>query len=191
MGRARRRRKAKLRYIKFTFLLILVIIAIILIKTTNARYRAKGQGDANVDLAFYLLKEQSISQNLKLTSILPRQQPYTYTFSVANNDGTYRTETAIQYSITIKTTTNLPLTFSVYNQNDLNTNLATNVTTAQDSDGTFFRTITDIGGNFGFATNETHNYVLQVVFPEEYNEAEYEGILEYVQITINSSQRMR
>lgn len=190
MGRARRRRKTKIRHIKITFLVILVIMAIILIRTTNARYKSTGQSDANVDLAFYLLREQSISQDLKLSSILPRQQPYNYTFSVANNDGTYRTETAIQYTITLKTTTNLPLSYAVYAQGDTTTNLITNINTTQDSDGTYFKNINVTGGNLGFATNEQNTYVLQVTFPAAYNSAEYEGIIEYVQVTINSSQRL-
>lgn len=190
MGRARRRRKAKLKYIKFTFLVILAIIAITLIKATNARYKSTGQGTADVDLAFYLLKEGSISQNLKLTSILPKQGTYDYTFTVANNDGTYRTETAIQYSMKIKTTTNLPLGYAVYAQGDTTTNLITNVSTTQDSDGTYFKNMDVTGGYLGFSANEQNTYVLKVTFPAAYNSSDYEGIVEYVQITFNSSQRV-
>ena len=90
-------------YIKFAFLVIPI-----------AKYRSTAKSNADVDLAFYMFKEEDISQDLKLASILPREEPYEYTFSVANNDGKDRTETAIHYEIELKTTTNLPLTFKVY-----------------------------------------------------------------------------
>jgi len=189
MGRARRRKRARKMYTRFVFLVILAIIATVLVRNTNARYRSSGQGSAPADIAFYLMKETSLSQNLKIASILPRASAYEYTFSVANNDGTNRTETALQYTIKLKTTTNLPLSYAVYAAGDTTTNLITNVNTAPDSDGTYFTTMDVAGGNLGFATNEQNNYVLNVTFPATYNTSEYEGIIEYVQITVNSSQR--
>ncbi len=190
MGRARRRRKARLMYIKFIIFIILFILAISLIKNTFAKYRSTGSSNANVDLAFYLFQEQSISQDIKLASILPRVQPYNYTFSVANNNGTDRTDTALTYTIELKTTTNLPLNYAVYTQSDTTTNLITSTSTTQDDDGTYFKYLNVQGGEFGYSTNESVNYILQVEFPQEYAVSEYEAIVEYIQITINSSQKI-
>lgn len=191
MSRARRRKKAKIMYIKFSLFIILAIIIFTFIRTSIARYRSSGQSTANVDLAFYLFKEQSISQDLKLQSILPRATPYNYTFSVANYNGNDRTETSIQYTIQIKTTTNLPLNFSIVNQNNPSENLILRTQNLPDSDGTYFKYIDVVGGEFGFQQNEQKVYNLQVEFPQQYNLAEYEGIVEYVQITINSSQKIQ
>ena len=80
MGRARRRRKAKLMYIKFAFLVLLAIASISLIRNSVAKYKSTAKSNADVDLAFYMFKEQDISQDLKLESILPRIEPYEYTF---------------------------------------------------------------------------------------------------------------
>ena len=190
MGRARRKRKVKLIYIKFVLLVFVLIVIIGLIKNSIAKYRSSATSDANVDLAFYLFTEQDISQDLKLESILPRALPYEYTFSVANNDGTDRTETAIQYSIELKTTTNLPLEIEVYRSTDMTTDLVESIQTIQDDDGTYYKKIKVTGGNFGFLQNEQATYKIEVEFPEEYNDSQYEGIIEYVQITIKSSQRM-
>ena len=190
MGRARRRKKAKLIYIKFAFLVILAIIAISLIRNSIAKYRSSATSNANVDLAFYLFREEDISQDLRLESILPRTEPYEYSFSVANNDGTDRTETAIHYTIELKTTTNLPLNFKVYNSTDMTNDLVESTETTQDADGTYFKKIKVAGGNFGFRQDEQATYKIHVEFPEEYNNSKYEGIIEYVQITIKSMQRM-
>lgn len=189
MGRARRRRKAKLMYIKFAFLIILAIVAISLIRNSVAKYRSTARSNADVDLAFYMFQATDISQDLKLASILPRVAPYEYTFSVANNNGTDRTETAIHYTIEFKTTTNLPLNFKVYNSQDMTTDLVESSETRADDDGTYFKYITVTGGNLGFEQDEQVTYKIHVEFPEDYNLAEYEGIVEYVKITIKSTQR--
>ena len=190
MGRARRRRKTKLMYIKFAFLIILSIVTISLIRNSIAKYRSTAKSSADVDLAFYMFKEEDISQDLKLESILPREEPYEYTFSVANNDGKDRTETAIHYTIELKTTTNLPLTFKVYDSRDMTTDLVESAEPKADDDGTYFKYIKVTGGNLGFQQDEQVTYKIQVIFPKEYNLAQYEGIVEYVQITIKSTQRV-
>ena len=190
MGRARRKKKAKLLYIRFVFIVILAIATISLIRNSVAKYRSNAKSNADVDLAFYMFKEQDISQDLKLESILPREEPYDYTFSVSNTDGTDRTETAIYYTIEFKTTTNLPLNFKVYNLEDLSTNLVESTETKADDDGTYFKYIKVAGGNLGFENDETVTYKLSVEFPKEYNLSQYEGIVEYVKVTIKSMQRV-
>lgn len=177
-------------YIKFVFLVILSIVTISLIRNSIAKYRSTAKSSADVDLAFYMFKEEDISQDLKLESILPREEPYEYTFSVANNDGKDRTETAIHYTIELKTTTNLPLTFKVYDSRDMTNDLVESAEPKADDDGTYFKYIKVAGGNLGFQQDEQVTYKIQVVFPKEYNLAQYEGIVEYVQITIKSTQRV-
>ena len=190
MGRSRRKRRAKLIYIRFALLIILAIVAISLVRNSIAKYRSSATSAADVDLAFYLFTETDISQTLQLASILPRSAAYEYTFSVANNDGTDRTETAIHYSMELRTTTNLPLNFKVYRSTDLTTDLVESTQTIQDTDGTYFKKMTITGGNFGFLQNEQATYKIEVEFPEMYNDSEYEGIVEYLELTIKSSQRM-
>ena len=112
--RKRRRRNKNLFYFRFAALVILFIICINLIKGGIAKYKSEAESNAEVDLAFYIVKVNSISQELKLDNILPRAQAYTYSFSVSNYDGELRTETALQYTVQLKTTTNLPLSYQIY-----------------------------------------------------------------------------
>ena len=185
----RKRRKTKQLYIKLLFLIIVILVAVNLIKNTNAKYKSSGAGDAEVDLAFYVFKEGAISQNLKIASILPRSQSYTYTFSVANNYQGERTQTALEYTIAMKTTTNLQLLYSVHKQGE-NTELITSTTTSADDDGTFFKYFTIQGDEFGFSQDQQIIYEIEVTFQTQFNQAQYEGIIEYVELTIDSRQKI-
>ena len=186
-----RKQKRKIRqlYIKVLLLLIIVLIAILTIRGVMARYESSASSSADVYLAYYIFKEESISQTLKLQSILPRQAPYTYTFLVANHENNERTQTALEYTIELETTTNLPLEFSVHEQGETQ-ELITATSTSQDSDGTYFRHINIQGGEFGFRTDQEVTYVLEVTFPSRWNSSQYEGIIEYLQLTIDSKQKI-
>ena len=189
--RRRRRRQTKLMYMRLIFFLVILILTIFLVRGILARYRSSAKSGANLDLAYYVFSEGRISQELKLGSILPRREPYTYTFSVANNDGKNRTQVSLAYSIIIKTTTNLPLSYKVYNTEDTSTDLVQKTETSQDDDGTYFKYIYVQGDTFGFSKDEETTYQISVTFPEQYNLAEYENILEYVEISVDSKQRIQ
>ena len=182
----RRRRKRKL-YKKIIIIFALLLIFILTLKNTLAKYSSFGKSEANVDVAFYLIKDQKISETIALEEMMPSDKKYTYTFSIANNDGTNRTETALKYIISIRMTTNLPLTYELY-MNDGTTNLFEGYTTEQDEYGTYFKTITSSENTFGFEQNETNTYRLEVTFPTEYNSVEYQGIIEALEITVDSQQ---
>lgn len=183
---SRRRRENKI-YKKFILIFVLLVILLLTIKGTLAKYSSSGKSSANVDVAFYLIKEQELSQTIALEEMMPSDDVYTYTFSVANNDGTDRTETALKYTISIRMTTNLPLTYELY-MNDGTENLFAGYTTEQDEHNTYFKTITSTEETFGFETNEQNTYKLQVKFPKEYNSVEYQGIIEALEIKVKSEQ---
>ena len=182
----RRRRRNKF-YKKIIILFALLLIFILTLKNTLAKYSSSGESEANVDVAFYLIKDQKIAETIALEEMMPSDDVYTYTFSIANNDGTNRTETALKYKISIRMTTNLPLTYELY-MNDGTTNLFEGYTTEQDEYGTYFKTITSSENTFGFEQDETNTYKLQVKFPPEYNSVEYQGIIEALEITVDSQQ---
>lgn len=186
--RRRRNRRKKLIYIRFIFIIILLFITVRFIQNGFARYRSTATSQADVDLAYYFVKAGDISQDLKLERILPRTNKYTYSFSVANYDGNNRTETAIDYTIELKTTTNLPLNYKIYKQGET-TDRITSADVEPDDDGTLFKYIIATGDSFGFSQNETDYYQIEIEFPEQYNSSEYEGIVEYLQLTVYSTQK--
>lgn len=186
--RRRRNHRKKIIYVRFIFIIILIFITIRFIQNGFARYRSTATSQADVDLAYYFVKAGDISQDLKLERILPRTNKYTYSFSVANYDGNTRTETSLDYTIEIKTTTNLPLNYKICKQGET-TDRITSTQPIADDDGTYFKYITATGDTFGFSENEVDYYQIEIEFPVEYNSSQYEGIVEYLQLTVYSTQK--
>ncbi len=190
MKRTRRRKNNRnLIFIRLIFIVLILVVAINLVRGTLARYRSRALSEADVDLAYYLVNSGSVSQTLKIDSMIPKNTANEYNFFVANYRDGERTQTALDYTIQIRTTTNLHLTYSVHKQGET-TNLITSNVDRPDSDGTIFKYLTVSGGTFGVTTNQQDVYVLEVTFSEDYKSAEYAGIIEYVEITIDSSQKL-
>lgn len=178
--------------IKIGFLVLLLIVVIFLTPTTFSRYESSGISDTGMDVAFYLLKTDYHTENILISEIVPRDEPYTYTFDVSNFKGNKRSETNMQYDLSIKTTTNLPLEYELYLDEEYTSNSATNILSSsspiQDDDGTYFINFTTPTRYFYHTANETHTYQLVVYFPEDYIGHEYQDIYESVQIIVDSKQ---
>lgn len=175
-----------------SFLSLLLIISIFSVPTTLSKYESTTSSTAHAQVAFYLLKTTYSTEAILLEEIAPRNNPYTYTFTVSNNDGTNRTETNLQYDLTIRTTTNLPLTYELYLNSvytDANPeNAITDDDVIQDSDGTYFNVFTTDTQYFSYSYNETNTYQLVVYFPSTYVDEMYQDIVDSIEITVDSKQ---
>lgn len=175
-----------------SFLSLLLLISIFLTPTTLSKYESNTSSVARPQVAFYLLKTNYQTEAILLDEIAPRNEPYTYEFTVSNNDGTTRTETNLQYDLSIRTTTNLPLTYELYlnsQYTDANAESAiTGENVIQDSDGTYFNTFTTDTQYFNYSYNETNEYQLVVYFPSNYIDEMYQDIIDSIEITVDSKQ---
>lgn len=178
--------------VKLIITCISLIIIITLILTTMARYESQGDSIGEIEVALYVLNADYQSMNLKLDNMIPKDQPYIHNFSVSNYNDTERTDVELEYTLSIRTTTNLPLTYELYLNENYNAPSATNIITQNtieaDSDGTYFRTITTDTKTFGYIQNETNIYQLLVYFPTTYSSVQYQDIVESIEIIINSRQ---
>ena len=134
-----------------------------------------------------------IEKEVKLDELVPSDTPYVYNFKVANNDGKNRLETKLEYTLKIVTTTNLPLSYKLYMNENYNYNASTNIITKDTiektgEDGAYFRTLETAKQTFGFDKDEENIYHLVVTFPKEYDSFEYQDIIEGVTICIESKQ---
>lgn len=187
--------RKKFKTIVFTSLLVvLLLVSVFLIPTTFSRYVTNTSSDAEAMVAFYLLKTDYQTNVILLDEIAPRNNPYTYTFTVSNYNGTKRTETNMQYDLVIRTTTNLPLEYELYLNSvytDANAeNAITSSQVIQDSDGTYFNRFATDTEYFSYSYNETNTYQLVVYFPETYVDQIYQDIVDSIEITVNSKQIM-
>src|SRR5574344_2660187 len=136
----------KKRFIFFAFLVAtLLILFLVLLKTSFSSYISSVNPEISSETALYILEEGNFNVNINTEEILPRTTPYVYSFSLSNFDGTTKSDVDIEYTISLVTTTNLPLQYQLYrneNYNDLNaTNIITSNTTVTDEDGTWYRSI--------------------------------------------------
>lgn len=62
-----------------------------------ARYESMSNSVANVDMAFYLLKDDYKTMTTNLDSLLPQDDAYIYNFSIGNQEGTQKAEVDLEY----------------------------------------------------------------------------------------------
>ena len=73
------RRRTNKFYNKIILIIALLVVLVLILKGTLARYSSLGESSANVDVAFFLLKEQELSQTIALEELEPSDKVYTYT----------------------------------------------------------------------------------------------------------------
>src|SRR5574344_856948 len=172
-------------------IIIAVFLFIYLLKVTPitlSKYEKTVTSDANINVAIYLLKADYSGAGIYLLDLTPRNDPYIYTFKLANNDGTKRSDTDLEYDLTLVRTTNMPVTINLYKNYDTTNSIITGSTTAADSDGTYFTTYTTAKETFNYTTNMENIYQLYVYFPLTYNSANYQDLIEYMKINVDSKQ---
>lgn len=182
-------KKLKLLYIKLIILVMCFLIFLRLVNLVLSKYESEAKSTANVDIAFYLLKEDYKTMTLNLGSIFPQNDAYIYTFTIGNQDGVKTAEIDLLYDLTIRTTTNLPLTYELKKETDAGSvNIIKTNTVETDEYGTYFRKITTDSEELYYRTPQTNTYQLIVHFPENYNTQDYQNIIEALEITVDSHQ---
>ena len=179
------------RYLFFSVLLIVTLVAISRFSITQSRYETDAAINLNPTLAFFIVDVESQTGQIKLESMVPRTNPYLYTFTVSNFKNNKRANVDLTYSIEIITTTNMPLQFQIFKGNNMNTNTIDSDTTTANSDGVYLRhLVINAISTMNYSSNVTDTYTLWVSFPEMYkNNAEaYAGIIDLVDIKINAEQ---
>lgn len=185
-------KKVKRLYAKFIILIIGLIIILRIVFLVFAKYSSEATFQSNINVAFYLFKEDYQSMSLNLASILPQKDSYVFTFTIGNQDKDKSAEIDLKYNLTIKATTNLPIKYELYmnqNYNDTNAkNIITSDTTEKDDDGTYFKTMKVNTETLEFANPKTNVYNLVINFPENYNTENFQDIIEMIEIEVESKQ---
>ena len=179
------------RYFLFSILFIITMIVLGSVKLTQARYETVTRINVSPNLAFFIVDVQSQTGQIKLEGMVPRVNPYLYTFNVSNFSGNRRANVDLTYSIEIITTTNMPLNFKIYKGANSTTDEIDSDTFTTDTNGVYYRhLVINDASTFSYSTNATDVYTLWVEFPEQYKSspAEYAGIIDLVDIKINAEQ---
>lgn len=185
-------KKLRRLYAKLVILVLCLLIIARIFVLVLSKYESISNSYANVDIAFYLLNEDFQSMSLNLASLLPQDNAYTFEFSVGNQEGTNVAEVDLEYELTLRTTTNLPLTYELYMNESYTDEGATNIiidnSVAYDDDGTYFRTMTTDKITLSYKEGTTNLYQLVVYFPADYKQEKYQDIIELLEINVNGQQ---
>lgn len=173
---------------KFSLVILLLLILVIVIPFTFSKFSSTTSGNAKIETAFYILNASYFTEEINIDSLIPRDDPYIYSFTVSNNNGTDRLETKMNYNLEIITTTNLPLTYKLYLNDNHDTNIITEEEIVQDENDTYFKNLKTTSKTFGFSRDETDKYELYVYFPSTYTDFNYQDIVELITIKIESKQ---
>ena len=175
-------------------LLILIIGSILIISKSLSKYETRTEASVNSNIAFYLTKAQYMTKNVKISEIEPSNVPKVYTFSVSNTYQNKTSEVDISYILKIITTTNLPLRYELYMNEDYQLSTSTNLISsentvvAQDEYGTYFQTFTFEEEELYFSTAKTNEYTLLVYYDLESKDVKYQDTIESIKLEIDSSQ---
>ncbi len=179
------------RYGIFSILIIFLIVLFISSNLTQARYENTTSVRVTPTLAFFVVDVESQTGQIKLDSMVPRNEPYLYSFNVSNFNQTKKANVDLTYSIEIITTTNMPLNYRIFAGSDLSTNEIDSDTFDTDENGVYYRHLVINNVNtLNYNTRQTDVYTLWVEFPETYKDYpdSYAGIIDLVDIKINAEQ---
>lgn len=178
-------------YMFFSILLIITLIVLSTFKFTQARYESNTTINISPTLAFFIVDVQNTSGQIKLDGLIPRDEPYLFTFEVSNFNDEKKANVDLTYSIELITTTNMPLNFKIFKGSNMEQNKVDSDTVTTDDNGVFYRhlVINDVSV-MNYNNNCTDTYTLWVEFPKTYmsNPDAYSGIIDLVDIKINAEQ---
>jgi hypothetical protein len=180
-----------------SLLISFLVVAIIVVggtAITYSRLETNGAVRVNPNIAFYFVGVESQTKTMRLDSLVPSNTPYLYYFNISNYDPKTekKANVNLSYRVEFITTTNLPLSFQLYEYGDPEqTNLITNSSVSTDSNGVYYLHMnTSIVKNLNYISNTTHSFVLSVTFPEmhKYYPDELAGVVELIEVKVDSEQ---
>ena len=185
-------KKLRILYAKMVILILSCLIIARIFILVLSKYESISNSYANVDIAFYLLKEDYKTMTIDLASIVPRDNEYIFEFSIGNQEGEQIAEVDLEYELSMRTTTNLPLVFELYmNEKNIDEgaiNIIKENKVELDEHGTYFRTMTTEKEYLSYKEGKTNLYQLVVKFSGEYNQEKYQDIIELLEINVNAQQ---
>ena len=185
-------KKLRRLYMKLVILVLCLLIIARIFVLVLSKYESISDSYANVDIAFYLLKEDYKTMTVNLAELLPRNNAYVFDFSIGNEDGIEIADVDLEYELTLRTTTNLPLTYELYMNEEYTDAIATNIikenNIEKDEQGTYFRTMTTEKVKLSYKEAVTNLYQLVVYFAVNYNQEIYQDVIELLELKVDAKQ---
>ena len=183
----------KARYIMILFIIFTVLfLSIIGLTKTFGLFESSTKISPNIETAIYVLEPGEYIYNMNIEDLIPSDSPYIYNFTVSNYNDDEISDVDMNYELEIITTTNIPLEYDVYRNEDYRAgeSIISSREKVKDEDSTWY--------NY-FKTNTTYNlphnektidtYTITVIFPSTYKTTTiYTEQIENIEIKVNSKQ---
>lgn len=189
----KKKKKIVINKSKFKMVSIIAIVAVILIVSltifpnTFSKYVSSGDSELKVNIAFSLLNVEDLNTTIKLDEILPNDQYQEYTFAVKNfDDEGDRIDVKMRYRVVLRTTTNIPINYELYNGD--NTPLTVTSETITDDYGTIFNTYTSDYIQVPFNVNKTNTFKLKYKLSSAYKAEVYSDLSDLIEVKIEAEQ---
>lgn len=201
-GKYLRERKAlkKQRRTRFFIAIVIFFVLYKIVFGTFSLYESNAESTANVDLAVPILYDDYVRKSVALDSMLPGDSQV-FVFTVSNfyvdedTNETIISDTDVEYDLVIKSTTNLPLEYTITkNQEMLEANDISDGEIYQDEYGTYFSKLLETSGEFDLNVGTerdityTDTYIVKIDLPAGYTEEKFAGIKDAIDIEINGRQ---
>ena len=167
---------------------ISIFILLVILKSTYASFETNSSGNALSKVAFYILNTKTETENLKISNIKPDGKDNNYLITVSNFNDTKVSDVDLEYSLEIRTTTNIPVTYKLY-LNDSSDNIMSTKELVNDTDNTYFYKYKSILQKFTHQVKRTDTYKLVINFPSNYNDEVYQSMIDNVEISVNARQK--
>ena len=174
-------------------LMIFVSMLVILAFGTGITYsvfNSDAFGNVNQKIARFIFNAEEVDElHLSLTDLYPGVTKE-YQFSVSNNSSGKLTNVTLNYNMTIKTYHFMPTEIKLYRMDGKTETLVITCdeTFNRNDENEVLCNTEDV--EMSFKKEELHNYRLEVTFPSSYNSEEYTDLVDYIDIEINSWQKI-
>ncbi len=187
----------KKRFLLFSIaILLLFFLAFYILTRTYGSYESNARLNAGIDQAIYIFDRDQISFNLDPDQIVPSDDPYVYKFSVQNYNSSQDTDVDLEYTVDLRSTTNLPITIKLYRNENYDSagavNLLGSPTIKQDSDNAYYRTYPTLGFyDMPYTARVKDIYTIVIDYPKSFSDYEvYADYIENIEITLKSRQAL-
>ncbi len=167
---------------------MLACLAVLSVGITYSFYSSDGQLSGEVRLANFVFETEELTEiSFPLGDLLPGKS-VVHNFSVTNEVDGKLSEVAIEYEIILKTQLLMPLTYKLSDVTDTETLLFTcDNTVVRDADNIVVCKSNPITIPEGSV--DIDNFKLEIMFPGIYSDVMYAGLVDYVDVEINSWQK--
>ncbi len=167
----------------WVFLLYLALVTSLILSVTLARYSSGAEGTGTATVAA-MAGDASSTLRMSLDGMTPGGEDRTLEFQVVNFTADAVSEVALDYRITVETTGNLPLVFTLAADEGEN-----RVAGGTILNGVKSETLT--GGAFPLReAGQTHTYTLTAGWPETVNDGGYSREIDLVTVNVEARQRL-